>query len=422
MADLTDVIIDGDPYDEDEQGGWEALINDTLSKFVNLSDGLSPAYTGDLDDIAEISCYNCNGDGGVLHAPEARWGFVSTYIHCYSTAYRSQVWITMPNGDYDPEIYTRARTGSTWTEWRKMPSSVFTGATASADGVSGTVPQPLAGDQNKFLTGGGQWEDDTANLITNYTTQDDSTTTDIITPSGGETAISTLESGANHARLFNKISRCFLNVRKLINTVKRVWNTVANSWALGETYAVGDIRLWTNGHTYVCKLTHTSSSSITPANTTYWDDKTLGDMITQLNSNKASSWSSSVSDVIGFQSNKSEDGAYIIAMDVDSNTLCVRKDYTWNYYKLNTGWKPITFTGTYQGTLQGFYNDTIGIISYQAGQSGSGNYNLTINVKAKITLHSALRDSGYLQVNANGDFTIQGAVNWTVGEIVFPIK
>jgi hypothetical protein len=33
----------------------------------------------------------------------------------------------------------------------------------------------------------------------------------------------------------------------------------------------------------VCKLAHTSSSSITPADTTYWDDKTLGDMIASLN-------------------------------------------------------------------------------------------------------------------------------------------
>jgi hypothetical protein len=44
---------------------------------------------------------------------------------------------------------------------------------------------------------------------------------------------------------------------------------------------------YTNGHTYICKAAHTSSASITPGNTTYWDDKTIGDMIYSLNSNYA---------------------------------------------------------------------------------------------------------------------------------------
>jgi len=163
--------------------------------------------------------------------------------------------------------------------------SPFTGATSQAAGTEGLVPQPTAGEQDKVLTGGGTWASDTANLTTTYTTEDDANTTDIITSAGGETAISTMESGAKHSRLFNKVSRIALNSRKLINTVKRVWATVATSWASGETYAVGDVRLWTNGHTYVCKLAHTSSSSITPANTTYWDDKSLGDLISSCNSN-----------------------------------------------------------------------------------------------------------------------------------------
>lgn len=34
----------------------------------------------------------------------------------------------------------------------------FDGATASADGASGLVPQPLAGDQDKFLKGDGTWD------------------------------------------------------------------------------------------------------------------------------------------------------------------------------------------------------------------------------------------------------------------------
>ena len=39
----------------------------------------------------------------------------------------------------------------------KAMISVMEGATASADGASGLVPQPLAGDHDKFLKGDGTW-------------------------------------------------------------------------------------------------------------------------------------------------------------------------------------------------------------------------------------------------------------------------
>ena len=165
-------------------------------------------------------------------------------------------------------------------------SVIMTGATSSANGTAGNVPAPTAGQQNDFLTGGGVWTPDTANLTTTFTSSDDATETGIIVASG-ETSMTALTSGDTHGGLFGLISKSVLNTRKLINTVKRVWNTVANSWAEGEVYAAGDVRLWTNGHTYVCKLAHTSSASITPADTTYWDDQTLGDMISSLNSNLA---------------------------------------------------------------------------------------------------------------------------------------
>lgn len=160
--------------------------------------------------------------------------------------------------------------------------TIFTGATDSTDGTAGNVPAPIAGDEDKFLTGGGIWTPDTANLTTTLTSSDDTTETGIIVASG-ETAMTKLTSGDTHGGLFGLISKSVLNTRKLINTVKMIWSTVASSWAEGETYAVGDVKLWTNGHTYVCKLAHTSSSSITPADTTYWEDKTIGDMISSLN-------------------------------------------------------------------------------------------------------------------------------------------
>jgi hypothetical protein len=162
---------------------------------------------------------------------------------------------------------------------------LMTGATANAAGTAGECSAPAAGQQDHFWTGGGIWASNTANLTTTYTTEDDANTTAIITGAGGETAISTMESGAKHSRLFNKVSRTVLNTRKLINTVKRIWQAVANAWVSGANYSVGQVVTYTNGHTYICKLAHTSSSSIKPDNTTYWEDKSIGDMIYSLNSN-----------------------------------------------------------------------------------------------------------------------------------------
>jgi hypothetical protein len=96
-----------------------------------------------------------------------------------------------------------------------------------------------------------------------------------------------MTSGDTHGGLFGGLSKAVLNARKLINTVKRIWQTVANAWVSGATYSVGQVVAYTNGHTYICKAAHTSSASITPGNTTYWDDKTIGDMIYSLNSNYA---------------------------------------------------------------------------------------------------------------------------------------
>lgn len=45
-----------------------------------------------------------------------------------------------------------------------MIVSPMTGATATQDGAGGLVPQPLAGDQVKYLRGDGTWENPTATL------------------------------------------------------------------------------------------------------------------------------------------------------------------------------------------------------------------------------------------------------------------
>ena len=163
------------------------------------------------------------------------------------------------------------------------------GATATTDGADGECIGPQAGDEDKYWTGAATWKNDTSKLITNFTSSDiDANVTGIITSAGGETAMSAaMTSGDTHGGLFGLISKSVRNTRKLINTVKRIWQTVANAWVSGATYSVGQVVTYTNGHTYICILDHTASSSITPLNTTYWEDKTLGDMIASLNSNYA---------------------------------------------------------------------------------------------------------------------------------------
>ena len=42
--------------------------------------------------------------------------------------------------------------------------SPMTGATATTNGAQGLVPAPQAGDQNKYLSGAGTWQDPTATL------------------------------------------------------------------------------------------------------------------------------------------------------------------------------------------------------------------------------------------------------------------
>ena len=162
------------------------------------------------------------------------------------------------------------------------------GATASAAGTPGAVEAPSIGQQHHFWTGGKTWDNDTANLITNFTSSDDATTTDMITASGGDTAISSMASGEKHSRLFDKLSRGMLNIRKTINAVKAIWANTADTWKSGRAYAVYDMVIY-NGVLYRCLLAHTSSTSggLIPTNTTYWVATTIGSEISSQNSNYA---------------------------------------------------------------------------------------------------------------------------------------
>ena len=51
----------------------------------------------------------------------------------------------------------------------------LSGATATTDGERGLAPQPLAGDQDTFLSGGGSWEKNTTNLHSSFPSTDEIT-------------------------------------------------------------------------------------------------------------------------------------------------------------------------------------------------------------------------------------------------------
>lgn len=157
------------------------------------------------------------------------------------------------------------------------------GATVNAAGTPGAVTGAAAGQQDHYWTGKGDWENDTTNLITSFTSSDDSTENGIIISSGGEIEVPEIVTDTSHGGLFGLISKSVLNVRKLINTVKRIWNSVGATWVSDYAYTVNDIVVYENGHVYKCKAAHTSSASILPTNTTYWTDTTLAAEIVSLN-------------------------------------------------------------------------------------------------------------------------------------------
>ena len=137
------------------------------------------------------------------------------------------------------------------------------------------------------IAGKGQKIEDTKDCITTFASSDDSTESGLILPSGGDITVPQIVSGDTHGNLFSGLSKIALNTRKLINTAKRIWNSVGATWVSGHAYAVNDMVVYENGHVYKCILAHMSSSSILPTNTTYWTDTTLANEIASLNLNFA---------------------------------------------------------------------------------------------------------------------------------------
>ena len=153
-------------------------------------------------------------------------------------------------------------------------------ATAGAAAGQAAAEAVVAGKLDKV---GG----DSKDVVTTFTSQDNAADTGLITTTGQEVSVDTMASGETQSSLFNKITGLALNLRRTINAVKAIWTGVSDDWDQnGHSYSVFDM-VWYGTHLYKCKLAHTSSASITPLDTTYWEDTTVTREIASLNSNYA---------------------------------------------------------------------------------------------------------------------------------------
>ena len=159
-------------------------------------------------------------------------------------------------------------------------ASAETAATAGAAAGQAAAEAVTTGKLDKV---GG----DSKDVVTTFTSQDNAADTGLITTAGQEVSVATIASGETQSSLFNKITGLALNLRRTISAVKTIWTGVSDDWDQnGHSYSVYDMG-WYGTHLYKCKLAHTSSASITPLDTTYWEDTTVTREITSLNSNYA---------------------------------------------------------------------------------------------------------------------------------------
>lgn len=121
-------------------------------------------------------------------------------------------------------------------------------------------------------------------------------------------------------------------------------STAAEAWASGVEYVAGEYRLYTNGRLYKCILDHTSSSSITPEDTTYWEDTTIADEISSCNSKstKMTTATGTLTSSSNLTTSYSKDDIVIIAC-IYANFICIPwvYDTTWIIKVLNQDLSPL---------------------------------------------------------------------------------
>jgi len=116
-------------------------------------------YARSMDDAATLNVSDFTEGAGGGDQPVLRFcGSVATYDDLPSDAEQGDVY-NVETADPDHGILAGDNVAWDGTAWDRMAGvyTVMTGASASADGAAGLAPQPLQGDEGKFLRGDGTW-------------------------------------------------------------------------------------------------------------------------------------------------------------------------------------------------------------------------------------------------------------------------
>ena len=242
-------------------------------------------------------------------------------------------------------------------------ASAETAATAGAAAGQAAAEAVTTGKLDKV---GG----DSKDVVTTFTSQDNAADTGLITTAGQEVSVATIASGETQSSLFNKITGLALNLRRTISAVKTIWTGVSDDWDQnGHSYSVYDM-VWYGTHLYKCKLAHTSSASITPLDTTYWEDTTVTREITSLNSNYANL------------------ANLVVLEEYSTGSFNVTtSDKSWSINKTKSGYTPVmyylrlSYAGTINCNLEnlGLNDGSISMTGY-CRSVASGTYSTNVHV------------------------------------------
>jgi hypothetical protein len=116
-------------------------------------------YARSMDDAATLNVSDFTEGAGGGDMPVLRFcGSVATYDDLPDDAEQGDVY-NVEAADPDHGILAGDNVAWDGTAWDRMAGvyTVMTGASASTDGAAGLAPQPLQGDEAKFLRGDGTW-------------------------------------------------------------------------------------------------------------------------------------------------------------------------------------------------------------------------------------------------------------------------
>lgn len=157
------VLYNGRPYVAKQTTTGNVPINTTYWQ-------LMLDFPTEVDAAPTENSQNLVRSGGVYSAIAVKANTTDVSTSLGLKADKADAFLTtdsteaIDDADYIPFYDTSgsAKKKTLWSSLKTIVKAVFTGATSGADGTSGDVPAPQAGDENKWLKGSGGW----ANLPT----------------------------------------------------------------------------------------------------------------------------------------------------------------------------------------------------------------------------------------------------------------